>query len=328
MSQSLTSATDLTTFLESATTQTGDVLPDASAAILGLAEASVDIAGLAAQNGISQTALGAVTGGENADGDDQKELDVLADQLIEQALTKTSLFAYLSEEREQPVPLSASGQLICACDPMDGSSNIDTNMTIGTIFSLYPAPHQKTETNLLCPGRNQIAAGFFAYGPQTALLLTYGKGVFAFCFDGTHYRLMDWHVRIPGQTSEFAINAANHRHWSALTASYIDQLLAGKQGGRGRNFNMRWAGSLVADSWRILRRGGIFLYPEDSRRGYESGRLRLVYEANPISFLVEQAGGLATDGKRNILDIQPTDLHQRVPLIFGSADEVNCYKMS
>ncbi len=325
MSQSSTIAPSLTAFLQSAT-QAGELLPDAEAAVLGLAEASINIAESAAQNGISQAPLEAVTGEKNADGDDQKALDVLADQLIEKALAKTSLFAYLSEEREQPVPLSPSGQLVCACDPLDGSSNIDTNLTIGTIFSLYPAPNDKIERNLLRPGRDQIAAGFFAYGPQTALLLTYGNGVFAFCFDGTQYRLMDWQVRIPGQTSEFAINAANHRHWSARTASYIDQLLAGKQGGRGRNFNMRWAGSLVADCWRIFRRGGIFLYPEDNRRGYESGRLRLVYEANPISFLVEQAGGLATDGEQDILDIQPTDLHQRVPLIFGSADEVEWYK--
>ena len=325
MSQSLTLASGLSTFLQSVT-QAGELLPEVEVAVLGLAEASINIAKLAAQNGISQTALGEVTGGENADGDDQKALDVLADQLIEQALAKTNLFAYLSEEQEKPVLLSASGQLICACDPLDGSSNIDTNLTIGTIFSFYPAPNQKTGTNLLCPGREQIAAGFFAYGPQTALLLTYGNGVFAFCFDGAQYRLMDWKVRIPCQTSEFAINAANHRHWSPRTASYIDQLLAGKQGERGRNFNMRWAGSLVADGWRILRRGGIFLYPEDNRRGYESGRLRLVYEANPISFLVEQAGGLATDGKQNILDIQPADLHQRVPFIFGSADEVEWYK--
>jgi len=325
MSQSSTLAPSLTAFLQS-DIQAGELLPDVEAAVLGLAEASINIAESAAQNGISQAPLEAVTGEKNADGDDQKALDVLADQLIEKALAKTSLFAYLSEEREQPVPLSPSGQLVCACDPLDGSSNIDTNLTIGTIFSLYPAPDQKTETNLLCPGREQIAAGFFAYGPQTALLLTYGNGVFAFCFDGTEYRLMDWQVRIPGQTSEFAINAANHRHWSARTASYIDQLLAGKQGGRGRNFNMRWAGSLVADCWRILRRGGIFLYPEDSRRGYEFGRLRLVYEANPISFLVEQAGGLATDGEQDILDIQPTHLHQRVPLVFGSANEVEWYK--
>ena len=165
MSQSSTLAPSLTAFLQSAT-QAGELLPDVEAAVLGLAEASINIAELAAQNGISQTALGAVTGEENADGDDQKALDVLADQLIEQALAKTSLVAYLSEERGQPVLLSPSGQLICACDPLDGSSNIDTNLTIGTIFSLYPAPDHKTETNLLCPGRDQIAAGFFCLWPS------------------------------------------------------------------------------------------------------------------------------------------------------------------
>ena len=141
--------------------------------------------------------MGTLTGGENADGDGQKALDVLADQLIEQCLAKTSLFAYLSEERDQPVSLLASGKLICACDPLDGSSNIDTNLTIGTIFSLYPAPNHKTETNLLCTGLNQTEEGFFVYVPQTALLMTYGKGVFAFCLDGKHYRLMDWQVRFP-----------------------------------------------------------------------------------------------------------------------------------
>ena len=196
MSQSSTLAPSLTAFLQSAK-QAGELLPDVEAAVLGLAEASINIAESAAQNGISQAPLEAVTGEKNADGDDQKALDVLADQLIEQALAKTSLFAYLSEEREQPVPLFASGQLVCACDPLDGSSNIDTNLTIGTIFSLYPAPDHKTETNLLCPGRDQIAAGFFAYGPQTTLLLTYGNGVFAFCFDGTQYRLLAGQNSVP-----------------------------------------------------------------------------------------------------------------------------------
>ena len=325
MSLSLTAAPDLASFLHTAT-QTGELKQEAMEAILDLALASVDIATLAAQNGITQNVLGAVTGGENTDGDEQKALDVLADQIIEQALQGSGLFAYLSEERELPVLLSASGKLICACDPLDGSSNIDTNLTIGTIFSFYPAPDQLENKNLLCLGRDQIAAGFFAYGPQTSLILSYGQGVFAFCFDGTHYRLMDWQVTVARQTSEFAINAANQRYWPAHTARYIEQLIAGVDGQRGRNFNMRWAGSLVADCWRVLRRGGIFLYPEDKRDGYKSGRLRLGYEANPISFLIEQAGGLATDGQQHILDIQPTELHQRVPLIFGSADEVNCYK--
>ena len=314
--------TDLPAFLQ-AYLDNDTLLPAAAQAILGLARASVDIAGLAAQNGLGPAALGTVTGGENADGDNQKALDVIADQLIEKNLQTTGLHAYLSEERDQAVILSADAELVCACDPLDGSSNIDTNLTVGTIFSLYP----RAADSLLRPGRDQLAAGFFAYGPQTALILTCGAGTHAFCLDPDGvYRLMDWAVAIPKTTSEFAINAANQRQWTPRTSTYISQLLAGRDGVRGKNFNMRWAGSLVADSWRILRRGGIFLYPADQRPGYEAGRLRLVYEANPVSFIIEQAGGRATDGTRAILDIPPTALHQRVPFVFGSAEEVGVYQ--
>ena len=322
MTTTLPPQTDLSTWLQNLV-DTDALLPEAGQALLGLSLASVDIARLASQNGLGPAALGDVTGGENADGDNQKALDVMADGLIEQALQGTGLHAYLSEEREEAVMLSAGADLVCACDPLDGSSNIDTNLTIGTIFSFYP----RVGDSLLRPGREQIAAGFFVYGPQTALILTCGDGTHAFCLDRTGtYRLMDWQVAIPETTSEFAINAANQRHWTPQTAAYISRLLAGTTGERGRNFNMRWAGSLVADCWRIVRRGGIFLYPEDSRPGYEAGRLRLVYEANPVSFVIEQAGGRATDGTRAILDIQPDNLHQRVPLIFGSAEEVDGYK--
>lgn len=321
MTTTLPPQTDLSAWLQ-AHLDRGALLPEVRAALLGLARASVDIARLAGQNGLGPAALGAVTGGENADGDDQKALDVIADQLIEENLQNSGLHAYLSEERDEAVLLSPSADLVCACDPLDGSSNIDTNLTIGTIFSFYP----RSGDSLLRPGRDQLAAGFFAYGPQTALMLTCGEGTSAFCLDGAGtYRLMDWQVRIPRQTAEFAINAANQRHWSARTSAYIHQLLAGQDGERDKNFNMRWAGSLVADSWRILRRGGIFLYPEDARSGYETGRLRLVYEANPVSFVIEQAGGRATDGRRNIMDISPDSLHQRTPFVFGSADEVERY---
>ena len=259
-------------------------------------------------------------GGENADGDEQKALDVAADELIEEALRTASVAAYLSEEREGAVMLSDKGTLLVACDPLDGSSNIDTNLTVGTIFSLLPFDG----STLLMPGDMQIASGFFAYGPQTTLLLTVGNGVEAFCLDGTgDYRRMDWQVAIPRTTSEFAINASNSRHWQTGVSDYISDLLAGKTGPRGKNFNMRWAGSLVADAFRIFRRGGIFLYPSDQRDGYEQGRLRLVYEAHPIAFLVEQAGGVAYDGQIRILEITPDELHQRVPLIFGSSDEVD-----
>lgn len=316
--------TELRSYLEKAV-DGGDVSATVKDVILGLADASRDIVHLIAQNGIGQTVLGEITGAENADGDDQKALDVMSDHLIEQALQSTGIYAYLSEECDEPVLMDSSSEIICACDPLDGSSNIDTNLTIGTIFSIFP----RSDDDLIRAGRDQLAAGFFAYGPQTALIMTYGRGVYGFCLDESgQYRLMEWDILIPSQTSEFAINAANQRHWSGKTKTYVAHLLAGKDGPRTKNFNMRWAGSLVADSWRILRRGGIFLYPEDSRTGYENGRLRLVYEANPVSFLIEQAGGQATDGQQSILDIQPEHLHQRVSLIFGSSQEVQQYKGS
>jgi fructose-1,6-bisphosphatase I len=209
--------------------------------------------------------------------------------------------------------------VIVASDPLDGSSNIDTNVSIGTIFSILPA-----SGGSLQPGRNQLASGIFVYGPQTTLLVTCGDGVFAFQLgtDG-QFHDMGWQVRMPAETSEFAINASNSRHWAAPVSRYIADCLAGSAGQRQRNFNMRWVGSLVADGWRIFRRGGIFLYPADARDGYHNGRLRLVYEASPMAFLVTQAGGRASDGQQDILDIVPDALHQRVPLVFGSANEVD-----
>ena len=290
-------------------------------ALLALSRAAKDIAKLASENGLGSAAfLGALTGAENTDGDSQKALDVLADDLICSALSDTPISAYLSEERDEAVCFNKPGRWVVACDPLDGSSNIDTNLTIGTIFSIY----QAGETGWLMAGRAQKAAGFFAYGPQTVLLLTIGDGVAGFCLDETGvFMEMDWQPEIMPTTSEFAINAANRRFWPAHITQYIEGLLAGADGPRGQNFNMRWNGSLVADAYRIFRRGGIFLYPEDSRKGYEAGRLRLVYEANPIAYLVEQAGGKASDGQRNILDIQPESYHMRIPFIFGSRDEVD-----
>lgn len=304
--------------------ETGQISDNVASAVLALCDAAKQIAKLASQNGIGAASLGALTGAENTDGDEQKALDVLADELICKALAATGIAAYLSEERDDAVIFgNTDNQLVVASDPLDGSSNIDTNLTIGTIFSVYQAEGD----NWLMPGRAQQAAGFFAYGPQTVLLLTIGDGVIGFCLEGTgQFIKMDWHPQIPPTTREFAINAANSRHWPPKTQEYIAQLLAGASGPRGQNFNMRWNGSLVADAFRIFRRGGIFLYPQDSRSGYENGRLRLVYEANPIAFLVEQAGGYARDGETAILDIIPDSYHMRVPLIFGSADEVDTYR--
>ena len=308
-------ALTLTKFL----TQIAADQPAVAASVRALAGVAVELSATIARPD-STAQLGAVRGSANADGDDQKKLDVLADEMIATALAAVDhVAAYLSEERDAAIQLHDGGDVIVASDPLDGSSNIDTNVSIGTIFSILPA-----SGGSLQPGRNQLASGIFVYGPQTTLLVTCGDGVFAFQLgtDG-QFHDMGWLVRMPAETSEFAINASNSRHWAAPVSRYIADCLAGSAGPRQRNFNMRWVGSLVADGWRIFRRGGIFLYPADARDGYDNGRLRLVYEASPMAFLVTQAGGRASDGQQDILDIVPDALHQRVPLVFGSANEVD-----
>lgn len=308
-------ALTLTKFL----TQIAADQPAVAASVRALAGVAVELSATIAWPD-STAQLGAVRGSANADGDDQKKLDVLADEMIATALAAVDhVAAYLSEERDAAIQLHDGGDVIVASDPLDGSSNIDTNVSIGTIFSILPA-----SGGSLQPGRNQLASGIFVYGPQTTLLVTCGDGVFAFQLgtDG-QFHDMGWQVRMPAETSEFAINASNSRHWAAPVSRYIADCLAGSAGPRQRNFNMRWVGSLVADGWRIFRRGGIFLYPADARDGYDNGRLRLVYEASPMAFLVTQAGGRASDGQQDILDIVPDALHQRVPLVFGSANEVD-----
>ena len=308
-------ALTLTKFL----TQIAADQPAVAASVRALAGVAVELSATIARPD-STAQLGAVRGSANADGDDQKKLDVLADEMIATALAAVDhVAAYLSEERDAAIQLHDGGDVIVASDPLDGSSNIDTNVSIGTIFSILPA-----SGGSLQPGRNQLASGIFVYGPQTTLLVTCGDGVFAFQLgtDG-QFHDMGWQVRMPAETSEFAINVSNSRHWAAPVSRYIADCLAGSAGPRQRNFNMRWVGSLVADGWRIFRRGGIFLYPADARDGYHNGRLRLVYEASPMAFLVTQAGGRASDGRQDILDIVPDALHQRVPLVFGSANEVD-----
>ena len=314
MGDSMTDLT-LTKFL----TQIAADRPAVAAAVRALATVAVELSATIARSD-STAQLGATRGSANADGDDQKKLDIVADEIIANALAVVDhVAAYLSEERDVAIQLHDGGDVIVASDPLDGSSNIDTNVSIGTIFSILPA-----SGGSLQPGRNQLASGIFVYGPQTTLLVTCGDGVLAFQLgtDGQFHN-MDWQVRMPADTSEFSINASNSRHWTAPVSRYISDCLAGSAGPRQRNFNMRWVGSLVADGWRIFRRGGIFLYPADARDNYVNGRLRLVYEANPMAFLVTQAGGRAIDGKQDILDVVPTDLHQRVPLIFGSVNEVD-----
>ena len=236
----------------------------ACAAIAGLAAAAASIAAVIRQPDAG-AALGAIRGSANADGDDQKTLDVLADEMIEAALAGVPAVAvYLSEEQDDAVQLHDYGTVIVASDPLDGSSNIDTNVSVGTIFSILPAAG-----GVLQPGRNQLAAGFFVYGPQTTLLVSFGKAVAAFQLgDDGVFHDMGWAVAIPSNTREFAINASNMRHWQPDVAGYIADCLGGEAGPRKVNFNMRWIGSLVADAWRIFRRGGIFLYPSDARSGY------------------------------------------------------------
>lgn len=283
---------------------------------------------------VGKGALGEVLGAlesENVQGEVQKKLDVISNEILLEANEWGGhLAAMASEEMEDihPIPNRyPKGEYLLVFDPLDGSSNIDVNVSIGTIFSVLKAPEGMTEPSeqdFLQPGAKQVAAGYAVYGPQTLLVLTTGNGVNCFTLDREmgSWVLTQRNMQIPAKTKEFAINSSNQRHWHAPVQRYIGELLAGSTGPRGTDFNMRWIASMVADVHRILNRGGIFMYPADLRDPSKPGRLRLMYEANPMAFIVEQAGGMATDGKRRILDIQPEKLHQRVPVFLGSRDEV------
>ena len=281
---------------------------------------------------VSKGALAGVLGTAsttNVHGETQKKLDVIANQiLIEAHEWGGYLSAMASEEMDHPLAIPVEyprGKYLLLFDPLDGSSNIDVNVSIGTIFSVLPGPDgEAEEKDFLQPGRNQVCAGYAVYGPQTVLVLTVGFGVVGFTLDrdSGSFLLTQENIKIPAETKEFAINASNARHWAAPVKRYIDECLAGKTGPRCKDFNMRWVASMVADVHRIMQRGGIFMYPWDAREPDKAGKLRLMYEANPMSLLVEQAGGAATNGKQRILDIQPTELHERVSVILGSKTEV------
>jgi len=295
--------------------------------IEALAGASRDLAEVIATPVMGES-LGAKLGSDNSDGDQQRKLDLVAEDLCRDALRGAGVGPYLSEETEGPLTLDPAGSLAVAIDPLDGSSNIEVNGVIGTIFSILPAPEAaKADPGLAFTqtGRAQIAAGFFMYGPQTRLVLTMGDGVDVYALDRAQgeFRLVESGVQIPAGCAEYAVNASNHRYWREPVRRYVDDCSQGADGPRGFNFNMRWTGSMVADAYRILTRGGLFLYPGDSRRGYEQGRLRLIYEASPVAFLTEQAGGAAIDGQTSILDIPPSRPHARTPVIFGATDEVD-----
>jgi len=283
---------------------------------------------------VNKGALGDVLGTahtENVQGEIQKKLDIIANEvLIEANEWGGHLAAMASEEMADiyPVPHRfPQGEYLLLFDPLDGSSNIDVNVSIGTIFSVLKRDDSGgavSQADFLQPGRQQAAAGYCVYGPQTTLVLTLGAGVAMFTLDREQgsFVLIEDGVRIPEDTKEFAINMSNLRHWAPPMRRYIDECLAGREGVRGKDFNMRWVASMVADVHRILCRGGVFMYPWDQREPEKAGKLRLMYEANPMGFIVEQAGGAATNGQQRILDIAPDALHQRVSVMLGSKNEV------
>lgn len=283
---------------------------------------------------VSQGSLGEAMGSagtENIQGEVQKKLDILTNDIMLEANEWGGHLAAMASEEMETIHLIPSeypqGKYLLLFDPLDGSSNIDVNVSIGTIFSVLKAPETvgvPTEQDFLQPGTQQVAAGYALYGPQTLLVLTTGHGVHCFTLDREmgSWILTQRNMQIPADTEEFAINTSNSRHWTAPVTRYVDELLAGKTGARAKNFNMRWIASMVADVHRILTRGGVFMYPADAREPGKAGKLRLMYEANPMSMLVEQAGGASTNGKQRMLDIQPEQLHQRVPVFLGSKNEV------
>ena len=283
---------------------------------------------------VNQGALGGVlgsAGSENVQGEVQKKLDIIANEELIQANEWGGHLAAMASEEMDDIHIVPNrypqGEYLLLFDPLDGSSNIDVNVSIGTIFSVLkkttPASDVTTQ-DFLQAGRQQVAAGYCVYGPQTTLVLTVGDGVCMFTLDKEEgaFILTQEGVQIPSETQEFAINMSNMRHWDAPVKRYVDECLAGTEGVRGKNFNMRWIASMVADVHRILMRGGIFMYPWDKREPNKPGKLRLMYEANPMSWLVEQAGGASTNGLQAILDIKPSDLHERVSVILGSKSEV------
>ena len=271
-------------------------------------------------------------GNQNVQGEDQKKLDVLANDLLLDALAKnTHCAGVASEELDDATPANADGSLLVLFDPLDGSSNIDINMAVGTIFSILPYQRQgqlSENADFLQAGNQQLAAGYLLYGTSTVLALTITDHVVMFSLDPdtNDYVLIQENVQIDADTSVYAINASNYRYWRAPMQQYIDELIAGETGVRGRDFNTRWVAAMVGDVHRILCRGGLFTYPFDTKYANKAGKLRLMYEANPMSLLIERAGGAATDAVNPILDIEPIDIHQRVPVVLGSKNEVDYIK--
>ena len=284
---------------------------------------------------VAAGALGDATGSAasiNVQGEDQKNLDVISNSLfIEGNNWGGYLAGMASEEMEEPYQIPdcyPRGRYLLVFDPLDGSSNIDVNVSVGSIFSVLRAPAMDRPVvvdDFLQPGVDQVAGGYAIYGPTTMLMITVGNGVhgFTLCPQVGEFMLTHSNLKIPVDTHEFAINSSNSRFWEAPVTRYVDECMAGKTGARGKDFNMRWIASMVAEAHRILMRGGVFLYPRDSKDPTKAGRLRLLYEANPIGFLMEQAGGRASTGRQPVMNVKPSALHQRIGLIFGSKNEVD-----
>ncbi|GHA87151.1 class 1 fructose-bisphosphatase [Cognatilysobacter bugurensis] len=327
------SSISLTRFLIEAERE-GHIQPDLRLLIEVVARAckSISIAvGKGALGGVLGDAGGAGEASINVQGEAQKKLDVLSnDILLEANAWGGHLAALASEEMDHAVRIPEHyprGRYLLLFDPLDGSSNIDVNISVGTIFSVLRCPDcvdGPKDEDFLQPGTSQVAAGYCTYGPSTMLVLTVGHGTHAFTLDREigSFMLTTRGMRIPEDTKEFAVNMSNQRHWEAPMQAYVADLLAGKAGPRGKDFNMRWVASMVADVHRILTRGGIFSYPLDAKCAEKGGKLRLMYEANPMALLVEQAGGAASTGRQRMLEVNPTGLHQRVPVFLGSRNEV------
>jgi len=280
---------------------------------------------------VSQAHLGGLMGStldENIQGEVQKKLDVVANELFKDILLESGFVkAISSEEEDTSVAGDENGRYIVSFDPLDGSSNIDINSLIGTIFSIHKAPEDMAADDadmFKQKGDSQVCAGYVLYGPSTMLVMTTGSGTHFYVLDRTHggYLLVERNVQVPADTQEFAINMSNQRFWQAPMQNYISDLIAGDTGPRGKNFNMRWIAAMVGDIHRVLCRGGLFTYPADSRKPDQPYKLRLMYEANPMSFLIEQAGGLAMTSKGRIMEMEPDSIHQRVEVIMGSKNEV------
>jgi fructose-1,6-bisphosphatase I/sedoheptulose-1,7-bisphosphatase len=310
--------------------------PDASGDFNSLVlDISIAFKAISRQVSLGLLAGNAGTGTTNVHGEAQKPLDLISNDMLLRQTEWDGFFAgVVSEEMDEPYQIPAGyprGKYLLLTDPLDGSSNIDVNVSVGTIFSILRAPDDVIESgrdvvaeDFLQPGARQMAAGYAIYGPTTMLVLTVGHGVAGFTLDPNlgEFKLTHPDIRVPEETQEFAINTSNSRFWEAPVRRYVDECLQGKTGPRSKDFNMRWIASLVAEAHRILMRGGVFMYPRDTRDLSKPGRLRLLYEANPIGMLIEQAGGRASNGRQPILDIEPRDLHQRMGFVFGSKSEV------